>query len=93
MSRLWPDGIPVEVRSGSAAPMSFLWQGTAYEVVEVCNRWRVHTCWWAPSQATRREYGGIVWREYIKVLTNDGTLCLLYQDQINGEWFLARVYD
>jgi hypothetical protein len=85
VTRLWPDGIPVLVRGEGATPLHFLWQGMAYEVAKVCNRWRIHTRWWEPDRA--------VWREYVKLLTGDGTLCLLYQDQIDGGWFLVRVYD
>jgi hypothetical protein len=34
-----------------------------------------------------------VWREYIKVTTDTGLLCLLYRNLHDGGWFLARVYD
>ncbi len=34
-----------------------------------------------------------VWREYVKVATDTGLLCLLYRDLHDGGWFLARVYD
>jgi hypothetical protein len=33
-----------------------------------------------------------VCREYVKVTTDTGLLCLLYWDS-TGDWFLARVYD
>jgi hypothetical protein len=84
-------------------PTGFVWQGTSYCTLVVCNRWRVHTRWWEPDQT--------LWREYLKVLVapatetgrlghnsglsspSDGFLCLLYRDLLLGEWFLARVYD
>jgi hypothetical protein len=53
--------------------------------VEVCNRWRVHTRWWEPAEA--------VWREYLKVTTDSGFLCLIYHDLVSGGWFLSRIYD
>jgi hypothetical protein len=106
MTRLWPNGIPVLAFGEGATPLHFYWQGKAYQVVEVCNRWRTHTRWWQRNPATRHEYdaadceydaadrrNGEVDREYVKLLTQDGTLCLLYQDHVNGGWFLARVYD
>jgi hypothetical protein len=34
-----------------------------------------------------------VWREYLKVTTDTGLLCLLYRELPAGGWFLARVYD
>ncbi|NIV32630.1 MAG: hypothetical protein GWN58_25255 [Anaerolineae bacterium] len=45
----------------------------------------MHTRWWEPEEA--------VWREYVKVTTGTGLLCLLYRDLLAGGWFLARVYD
>jgi hypothetical protein len=84
-------------------PDSFVWQGTFYRILAVCNRWRVHTRWWEPDQT--------LWREYIKVLVapatkadkldrssdynseGNGLLCLLYRDLLLGKWFLARIYD
>lgn len=88
MTRLWPDGEAVQVWGAAAAegrPEGFIWQGTTHQIEEVCNRWRIHTRWWEPSQA--------VWREYLKVATGAGLLCLLYWDLLSGGWFLARVYD
>lgn len=85
MTRLWPEGEPVEIWGEEEALSGFVWQGTSHRVVETCNRWRVHTRWWEPDKA--------IWREYIKVATGTGLLCLLYQDLLKGDWFLARVYD
>ena len=87
MTRLWPEGeaVQVWVTTVEDGPEEFIWQGTIHHVKEVCNRWRVHTRWWEPGQ--------VVWREYLKVATDTGLLCLLYQDLLSGEWFLARVYD
>ena len=92
MTRLWPEGKAVKVRE-EEAPTSFVWQGKTHHIAEVCNRWRVHTRWWQPE--------GVLWREYVKVTTEAGLLCLLYWDLLNGGlvlssskgWFLARVYD
>jgi hypothetical protein len=63
----------------------FSWRGTAHTVRAVCNRWRIHTRWWEPNDA--------VWREYVKVATDSGLLCLLYHDLKEGGWYLARLYD
>lgn len=85
MTRLWPEGERVEARDEGHMPSEFTWQGTRHRISDVCNRWRVHTRWWEPRET--------VWREYLKVATDTGLLCLLYRDLIGGGWFLARVYD
>ena len=85
MTRLWPEGEPVEIWGEEESLSGFVWRGTSHRVVETCNRWRVHACWWEPDKA--------IWREYVKVATGTGLLCLLYQDLLKGRWFLARVYD
>ncbi len=52
-------------------------------VREVSNRWRMQEEWW------RRERI----REYYRVITESGRLCLIFQDLLGGGWFLERVYD
>lgn len=85
MTRLWPEGEPLKVWGGEESPVAFVWQGASHRILEVCNRWRVHTCWWEPGQA--------IWRECLKVATDTGLLCLIYRDLFSGSWFLSRVYD
>jgi hypothetical protein len=85
VTRLWPKGELVEVRGGEGTVAGFVWRGSSHQIQETCNRWRVHTRWWESDQA--------VWREYLKVITDTGLLCLLYRDLLGGDWFLARVYD
>jgi hypothetical protein len=85
VTRLWLEGEPVAVWGEGNAPAGFAWAGAEHGVVEVCNRWRVHTRWWEPDETA--------WREYVKVATDTGLLCLLYCDLPSGEWFLARLYD
>jgi hypothetical protein len=85
VTRLWPKGEAVEAWGGEETPAGFAWGGASHYILDVCNRWRVHTRWWEPDQ--------IIWREYLKVETDKGLLCLLYRDLRSGGWFLARVYD
>lgn len=91
VTRLWPEGEPVEVWSGEKTPAGFAWRGVRHRVTGDCNRWRIHTCWW--RSAREGENGQAIWREYVKVTTHTGLLCLLYHDLLGGGWFLARVYD
>jgi hypothetical protein len=85
LTRLWPEGEPLEVWDEDTLPLSFRWEGETHSILEVCNRWRVHTRWWEPAET--------VWREYLKVATDTGLLCLIYRDLLSGGWFLARLYD
>jgi len=85
VTRLWPEGEAVETWGEEGAPDGFFWQGRRHHIKDTHNCWRVHTRWWEPEEA--------VWREYLKVTTGTGLLCLLYRDLIAGGWFLARVYD
>jgi hypothetical protein len=75
----------VETWGDGGTPGGFVWVGTPHCIVEICNRWRVHTRWWEPDK--------ILWREYLKVTTEDGLLCLIYRDLVGGGWFLSRLYD
>ena len=85
MTRLWLNGEAIETWGADDTPAGFFWAGTAHCIVEICNRWRVHTRWWEPEEA--------LWREYLKVTTQDGLLCLIYRDLIGGGWFFSRLYD
>jgi hypothetical protein len=90
LTRLWPEGEAVELWGGGTEgaachPYGFIWHGVYHHILDVCNCWRVHTRWWDPDI--------VFWREYLKVTTDQGVLCLLYRDLHSGDWFLARVYD
>jgi len=98
MTRLWPEGEPLHTWGPGETPAGFAWHGSSHAIQEVYNRWRVHTNWWQPSSepaagplAGRQAVA--VWREYLKVTTDTGLLCLLYRELPAGGWFLARVYD
>ena len=77
--------IPIDTWGGEETPDGFVWQNVSHNVLEVNSRWIIHTLWWEPNQT--------IWREYLKVTTDAGLLCLLYRDLLHGGWFLARVYD
>ena len=85
MTRLWAEAEPIEVWGGEEMPGGFKWNRTSHRILEVCNRWRVHTLWWEPNE--------MVWREYLKVVTDTGLLCLIYRDVLTGSWYLQRLYD
>ena len=85
MTRLWPDEEPIMTWGGQDMPTGFEWQGKLHYIQEICNHWQVHTRWWEPAET--------IWREYLKVTTDKGILCLIYRNLTNGNWFLARLYD
>ena len=85
MTRLWPEGEAVEAWGDKRTLSGFVWKGASHQILQICNRWRLHTRWWDSDEA--------IWREYIKVTTDGGLLCLLYRDLYEDCWFLARVYD
>jgi hypothetical protein len=75
----------VQVWGAEFSPEGFRHQGSPHDITNICNRWRVHTRWWEPAES--------VWREYLKVVTNTGLLCLIYHDLQSDGWFLSRLYD
>lgn len=92
MTRLWPNGQPITAISSKQSrsdpvpgeePVRFTWQGRTHQVVEVTKAWRVDIDWWR----------GRIWRAYFKLSTDTGLLVILYQDLLNGEWYLQRLYD
>jgi hypothetical protein len=85
MTRLCLDREQVTIWSGEKVPAGFNWHGVPHHILDICNCWRIHTRWWEPSHA--------VWREYWKVATDEGLLCLIYEDLMSDGWFLSRVYD
>ena len=98
MTRLWPAGEPLQTWGSRETPSGFAWHGSSHAIQEVYNRWRVHTNWWQPSSeptaGLQVSHPAVaVWREYLKVTTDTGLLCLLYRQLPAGDWFLARVYD
>jgi hypothetical protein len=85
LTRLWLKGEQVQVWGAENPPDGFRYQGRSHNITNICNRWRVHTRWWEPDES--------VWREYLKVVTNTGLLCLIYHDLQSEDWFLSRLYD
>ena len=50
---------------------------------KIVKRWRVDSGWWERRQC----------REYIKLITTDGQLMIVYQDLLAQTWWLQRLYD
>ncbi len=86
MSVLWAQGEPITVScAADGRPVSFTWQAHTHAVERVCNRWRVSEQWWREDDAACREY--------IKLVTRDGLLCLLARNLAEDTWQMIRLYD
>jgi len=86
MSRLWPEGQPIQLWTGQdGCPRGFTWHQNRYRIASIQQRWQVDTDWW--------EEGGRVWRDYLAVETREGLLCVIYQDLLTESWFLSKAYD
>ena len=103
MTRLCPEGEAVETwgdwetlgdRLGDTSgrsPRGFVWRSASHRITGVCNRWRIHTNWWQqglPVSALSPLKAG-VWREYLKLTTDSGLLCLLFRNLETGRGILA----
>ena len=86
MTRLWPEGQPIQVWSGpDGRPRRFTWHQHHYRVATIQQRWQVDTDWW--------ETGGRIWRDYLALETREGLLCVIYQDLLAETWYMSKAYD
>ncbi len=86
MTRLWPDGQPINVATDSQGrPVRFVWQERTHRLRHMQQRWQVDTDWWDEK--------GHIRRDYLAVITTDGLLCVLYLDLLTQNWYLAKLYD
>jgi hypothetical protein len=84
MTRLWPEGQPIEVRCTTLkTPHVLVWQGQTHPVQGIAKRWRLDLDWWR----------GRTWREYFKLYTQTGLLVIIYRDLLTDQWYLQRLYD
>lgn len=84
MTKLLPSPPAIEVATDAAGePVRLRWRRWQVSVAAICNRWRVAEDWWRDE----------VVRDYYKVETDDGTLCVIYRDLRDDSWHLQRVYD
>ena len=82
MSPFWSDGLAISVHHSQDQPHEILWQGQWRPVTTLSRHWRVHTFWWQGKE---------LWRDYWEVAM-PGILGVVYQDLVNREWYMERVY-
>ena len=84
MTRLWPEGAPIEVMDDKEIfPQRLLWQGQTHTITEITRRWRIKSDWWDEP----------IWRDYFKLTTDTGLLLIIFHDLLGGQWYLQRLYD
>ncbi len=83
MTRLWANGIAIQMTQNAHQPECFMWEKQVHPVLYIANHWRVDVGWWRWR----------VWRDYWKVVTKTGLLVVIYQDLSGGDWYLQRLYD
>lgn len=86
MTRLWANGVPITVQTTlHGQPRQFVWARHTYHVAQIHQCWQVATDWWEES--------GYISRTYWALVTQEGLLAVLYQDLVDGAWYLSKTYD
>ena len=87
MTRLWAEGLPLQVQTNSRdQPAVIQLANHRYVVERVIQQWEVDTDWWSEQ--------GRAWRRHFAVTTRDGGIfCVLSYDLLSHEWRLERIYD
>ncbi|MCC6612860.1 MAG: hypothetical protein IT320_05230 [Anaerolineae bacterium] len=83
MTRFWAEGQAINTSvDQDDCPIEFAWRGR-HRVAEVVETWVVDDGWWH-----LRKY-----RTYYKLATETGLLVIIFRNNVDGAWFLQRVYD
>jgi hypothetical protein len=86
MTYQWPEGEPIRMITGEdGRPRRFTRRDRHYAVQAIRRTWQVKTDWW--------EGGGMVWRQYFRIVTAEGIIFELYQDLLTEHWCIEKVYD
>ena len=71
MSPLWSPGKAITVSTTEhGKPLQLTFEGEVHTVELICNRWRDGGAWWSGESE----------REYIKLATEEGLLCVIAKD-------------
>ncbi|MCO6451201.1 MAG: hypothetical protein J5I90_10490 [Caldilineales bacterium] len=84
-AHVWINGEDIAVICDAhGKPLRFRWGKDMHQVERICNRWRAKGVWWRGERADR---------EYIKLTTTDGLLCVVARDMQRDAWALVCLYD
>ncbi|MGI6164535.1 MAG: DUF6504 family protein [Limnochordia bacterium] len=64
-------------------PFRILWKGTSHLITSIQEAWVYRGRWWKEEPE----------RVFYLVELADGTLCEIYRELPNNQWFLYRLYD
>lgn len=83
MTYLWIPAIPIITLWQGEQWVAFEWHGQRHRIVLVTDVWRVDVEWWR----------GRVWRDYYRLVSDQGYLLVIYQDLLDEKWYLQQLYD
>lgn len=83
MSYLWIPAIAIVVTQQQDRIVTFQWQDQTYRVLFISEQWRIDVEWWRIR----------VWRDYYRLVTDNGYLMVIYQDLQDHAWYLQQLYD
>jgi len=83
MSKLWSQGVPIQITLYEATPVAFVWDQKTHRVNLILRHWRLDQGWWDKH----------IWRDYYKLITHSRLLVVIYHDLLDDTWLLQRLYD
>ncbi len=85
MTKQWVEGAVVIVKTNDLeCPSRFIWKNKLHRTVRILEEWEVNTLWWE---------AGRIWCVCYSVITDDGTLSVIYQNLLDGKWYFSTLYD
>ncbi|MCL4531409.1 MAG: hypothetical protein M1282_18650 [Chloroflexi bacterium] len=86
MSCLLRDEEPIAVELDSNAnPTCFNWQNQRHIIERIREQWEIDIGWWSEEGPTHRDI--------FAVTTDDGMLCAIYLNHLDGNWYFEKIYD
>ena len=76
--------IAVELNS-DGDPTSFIWQNQRHNIECIREQWEIEIGWWSEEGTTHRDM--------FAVTTDDGMLCVIYLNHLDGDWYPEKFYD
>lgn len=78
--------LAVTTDPATGLPTGLRWRGRDARVARIEATWAMDTDWWAAAEEGVR-------RRYVRLLTQGGLHCVVYNDLTAGRWYLDAVID